>query len=498
MVSKTRAAIAGVAAAAVAMGVAELVAVWTGPNSAPLIAVGAAIIELAPEPAKEFAIRLFGVHDKTALLVGTGVLLAAFAALIGIGASRRRWIGYLGIGIFAVIGVSAAMSLPGASVLFALPTLLGSGAALFVLFRLLSPTLIKSDERRDFMKWALTALGGGVVAGLGGRLWSSSRGVENARADVALPAPASTAPPVPANVDPDVEGLSGYVTPNPDFYRIDTALIPPQIDPKTWELRIHGRVDRPLTITFEQLLRRPMVERYVTLACVSNEVGGDLIGNARWLGVPVKDLLAEAGPQPGADQVVSRSADDWTCGTPTSVLMDGRDALLAVGMNGEPLPVVHGFPVRMVVPGLYGYVSACKWIVEMELTTFTEFDPYWVRRGWAEQAPIKTQSRIDVPRSGATVSAGEVVVAGVAWAQHRGISVVEVRVDNGPWEPAELAGTVSADTWRQWTYRWQATQGEHVLAVRAADATGEVQTGEQKPVFPDGAQGWHTVNVTVR
>lgn len=501
MVSKTRAAIAGIAAAAVALGVAELVAVWTGPQSAPLIAVGAAIIELAPEPAKEFAIQLFGVHDKTALLVGTGVLLAGFAALIGIGAARRRWLGYLGIGIFALIGLSAALTRPNAQVLDALPTLIGSATALFVLFGLLKPSLADpgdAESRRDFMKWAAGALGGAAIAGVVGRVWSSMRGVENARAEVRLPAPTSTAPPVPVNADPDVKGLSGYVTSNDDFYRIDTALVAPQVDPDSWQLRIHGRVNKTVTMTFADLLKRPMVERYVTLACVSNEVGGDLIGNARWLGVPVKDLLAEADPQPGADQVVSRSADGWTCGTPTSVLTDGRDALLAVGMNGEPLPITHGFPVRMVVPGLYGYVSACKWIVEMELTSFADFDAYWVKRGWAEQGTIKTQSRIDVPRAGAEVSAGEVIVAGVAWAQHRGISVVEVQVDGGPWTPAELAGTVSADTWRQWTYRWQAVAGDHTLSVRAADATGSVQTGQEAPVFPDGAQGWHTINVTVR
>lgn len=497
MVSRARAAIAGVAAAAVALGVAELVAVWTGPRSAPLIAVGGAVVDAAPEPAKEFAIALFGVHDKAALLVGTGVLLALFAALIGIGAAYRRTLGYVGIGLFAAIGVAAAVTRTGSTILSALPTLIGSLAALSVLFGLLRVPA-ESDGRRGFLKWTVGAFGAAALVGVTGRVWGGMRGVEHARAEVKLPTPANPASPVPPNAETNIEGLSRYVTSNRDFYRIDTALVVPQVDPETWRLRIHGRVAKTLTLTYEDLLQRPMVERYVTLACVSNPVGGDLIGNARWLGVPVSTLLAEAGPQPGADQVVSRSVDGWTCGTPTAVLTDGRDALLAVAMNGEPLPVQHGFPVRMVVPGLYGYVSACKWITELELTSFADFDAYWVRRGWAEHGPIKTQSRIDVPRSSAKVNAGEIIVGGVAWAQHRGVSVVEVRVDDAAWQPAELAGTISFDTWRQWTYRWQATAGEHTLAVRAADVTGAVQPGLPVEVFPDGAEGWHTINVTVR
>jgi DMSO/TMAO reductase YedYZ molybdopterin-dependent catalytic subunit len=497
MAWKIRAAASGMAAAAVALGVAELVSVWTGSRSAPLIAVGGAVVDSAPEPAKEFAISLFGVHDKTALLVGTVVLLTVFAALIGIGAARRRWIGYAGIGLFALIGISAALTRPGAQWYSAVPTLVGSAAALPVLFGLLNADRAEAEEgRRGFLKWTAAAFGGAVITGVIGRVWSGAQGVEQARSEIKLPSPASTAAAAPA--DPPVSGLSRYVTSNADFYRIDTALVAPQVDPDTWSLRIHGRVGKPLTISYEELLAMPMVERYITLACVSNEVGGDLISNARWLGVPVAALLDRVQPDPGADQVVSRSVDGWTCGTPAAVLRDGRDALIAVGMNGEPLPVKHGFPARMVVPGLYGYVSACKWIAEMELTTFAAYDAYWVRKGWAEQGPIKTQSRIDTPRDGAKVAAGQVAVAGIAWAQHRGVSVVEVRVDNGPWQPAELAGTVSADTWRQWVYRWQAVPGKHSLSVRAADATGALQSGNQVPIFPDGAEGWHTISLTVQ
>ena len=310
-----------------------------------------------------------------------------------------------------------------------------------------------------------------------------------------LPAPVSPAPTLPAGVQ--VKGAVPYVSSNSAFYRIDTSLYPPQVDPATWQLKIHGMVKNPITISWADLLQLPMIERYVTLACVSNEVGGDLIGNALWLGTPIKDLLDEAQPLPDADQVVQRSSDGWTCGTPTAVLRDGRDALLAVGMNGEPLPVLHGFPVRMVVPGLYGYVSACKWITEIELTRFADFDAYWVPRGWAATAPIKTQSRIDTPRDGATRPAGTVVVAGVAWAQHTGIAKVEVQVDGGPWQPATLAGTVSSDTWRQWTFRWAATPGRHTIRVRATDLSGYTQTSTPAPPAPDGATGWHGIDVSI-
>lgn len=501
MESKTRAAAAGIAAAAVSLGVAELIAVWTGPGSAPLVAVAGVVVDSVPEPVKEFAISIFGTNDKVALLTGTATILAVLAALIGIGAARRRWIGYAGIGGFALIGLAAALSRPAANPLSILPTLIGSAIGLIVLFGLLEKGEATEEEgRRSFLKWTAAAFGGAALAGIGGRFWGSSRSAEEARAQITLPAAASSAPAAPA--DPPVKGLSTYVTSNEDFYRIDTALVVPQVDPGSWRLTIHGKVGKPLELTYQQLLAMPMVERYVTLCCVSNEVGGELISNAKWLGVPVKDLLDRVEPDPAADQVVSHSVDGFTCGTPTSVLRDGRDALIAVGMNGEPLPVNHGFPARMVTPGLYGYVSACKWITEMELTTFAAYDAYWIKRGWAEQGPIKTQSRIDVPRNGARVNAGEVVVAGVAWAQHRGISVVEVKVDGpsgtGAWQPVELAATVSADTWRQWVYRWQAVPGKHTISVRAADATGAVQPGTEVPIFPDGAEGWHTISVTVQ
>ncbi|BCB81460.1 sulfite oxidase [Phytohabitans flavus] len=494
-----RGALAGVVAAAVALGLAEFVAVFTGARSAPLVAVGGVVVDHVPEPLKQFAIDVFGTHDKTALLVGTVVLLAAFAALIGWLAVRNIWFGVAGIAIFGLVGVAAAVTRPDAGAGAAVPSLLGAAVAGLVLWRLLAGPAEPGDsaDRRRFLTNVAVVAGVAAVSGLGGRWLATRRTVTEARRAVRLPVPASPAPAVPSGSDLSLTQLAPYVTSNRDFYRIDTALVLPQVDPASWTLRIHGRVRNPVTLTFDQLLARPMVERYVTLACVSNEVGGDLIGNARWLGVPLKELLEEAQPLEGADQVVGRSADGWTCGTPTAVLLDGRDALLAVGMNGEPLPIQHGFPARMVVPGLYGYVSACKWITELELTSFADFDAYWVPRGWSAQGPIKTESRIDTPRSRNNLSAGPVTVAGVAWAQHRGIRKVEVRVDGGPWQEATLARSVSIDTWVQWSWRWEATSGKHRLQVRATDATGYVQTEEERPPAPDGATGWHSVDVEV-
>ncbi|WP_158068958.1 molybdopterin-dependent oxidoreductase, partial [Cellulosimicrobium sp. CUA-896] len=331
---------------------------------------------------------------------------------------------------------------------------------------------------------------------------AGTRAVTAARDALRLPAPATPAPAVPAGADLDVPGLAPYVTPNDDFYRIDTALRVPQVDPDSWTLRVTGLVDEPFEITFDDLLALPLVEHHVTLTCVSNEVGGDLVGNARWLGYPVRELLARAGVQGGADMVLSTSADGWTASTPLDVLTDpGRACLLAVGMNGEPLPAEHGFPARLVVPGLYGYVSATKWVTELEVTTFADDVAYWSTRGWAERGPIKLASRIDTPRAGASVDARRVTVAGVAWAQHTGVAAVEVRVDDGPWEPATLAATVGPDTWRQWSYVWDAGAvgtGDHRLTVRATDADGTVQTADVAPPVPDGASGHHDVEVTVR
>jgi DMSO/TMAO reductase YedYZ molybdopterin-dependent catalytic subunit len=486
-----------VVAAAVALGVAELVAVGTGAQSAPLVAVGGVVVDSVPGPVKTFAVNVFGTHDKQALLTGTTILLVVFAAAIGALAVRRPPLGLAGIGLFGVIGMAAALTRHNAGPLSILPALVGAGAGAVTLAALLRtrPNDDEGGSRRRFLVESAGILGGALVVGYLGRQWGSQRDVSAARNRVALPNPVSPAPALPAELaEPN---LTPFVTSNADFYRIDTALAVPQIDPATWRLKIHGRVRKPMTLTYADLLGRPMIERYITLTCVSNEVGGDLISTAKWLGVRLADVLAEAGPLPGADQMVGRAVDGFTVGAPTDVVMDGRDALIAVGMNGVPLPIEHGFPVRLVVPGLYGYVSATKWLAELELTSFSDFDAYWVPRGWAAKAPIKTESRIDTPRNGARPRAGQVTVAGVAWAQHRGISKVEVRADDGPWQPATLGPVPSVDTWRQWTYTWTATPGKHVLAVRATDNGGAVQVQDEAPPAPDGATGWHTINVSV-
>jgi DMSO/TMAO reductase YedYZ molybdopterin-dependent catalytic subunit len=352
-------------------------------------------------------------------------------------------------------------------------------------------------DRRRFLVSALAVGGGAVVAGGAGRALQGRFSVSADRAAITLPPPASPAAALPAGADLAVGAITSFVTPNGDFYRVDTALTVPQVDPSSWELTITGMVDDPLTLTFQDLLDRELVERDITLVCVSNEVGGPYAGTARWLGVPMASLLEEAGVQVGADQVVSRSVDGWTAGTPTELLIDGRDALLAIGMNGEPLPLEHGFPARMVTPGLYGYTSATKWITEIELTTFDAYDAYWVQRGWAQVAPIKTMARIDTPKGLGRVRPGRVTIGGVAWAIHRGISAVEVRVDGGDWQPARLGEVPGVDTWRQWVVDWDAAAGRHTIEARAVDGNGDVQTDQRAQPIPDGASGWHQVVVLV-
>ncbi|MGH2679285.1 MAG: molybdopterin-dependent oxidoreductase, partial [Actinomycetota bacterium] len=356
---------------------------------------------------------------------------------------------------------------------------------------------IRGYDRRRFLRAGVAAAGITAFAGGLGRLLASRANAAASRAAATIPEPADPGPPPPAGADLGVPGMDPFLTPNADFYRVDTSLFVPAIDAETWTLRVHGMVDREIRVGFDELLTRPMIERDITLACVSNEVGGPYVGNARWAGVPLADLLRDAGVHPDASQLVSRSTDGFTIGTPTTVVMDGRDAMLAVSMNGEPLPLEHGFPVRMIVPGLYGYVSATKWLVDLELTTLDAYDAYWIQRGWAKEAPVKTQSRIDTPSYGAQIAPGTIAVAGVAWAQHRGIDRVEVRVDDGGWNETELGVEDTIDTWRQWVYQWAATPGSHSLAVRATDGEGETQTAGLAPPFPDGATGHHTIRLEI-
>ncbi|WP_327149026.1 molybdopterin-dependent oxidoreductase [Nocardia sp. NBC_01329] len=515
-VGRFAAGLSGLAAAAVVLGVGELAAALIAPAAAPFLATGATVVDHTPQALREFAIEQFGTRDKPVLFLCMGVVMVVLAVTAGLLERRGPYGSALLAGLAVVVGI-AVLQRPTATAAYTVPILLGAAAGVLTLRVLITraprrrsgPGLVSTEEglgadgaeasRRRFLGLAAGALVLAAGSAAAGR-WAGER----ARAVTAdlrrfvVPRPQFAAAPVPLGTDPPVRGITEFITPNDTFYRIDTALRLPALTSDDWRLRIHGMVDREIEFTMDDLLRRPAVEKVITLTCVSNEVGGDLVGNATWIGYPLADLLAEAGIRPDADMVLSTSADGFTAGTPVAALTDGRDALLAVGMNGEPLPVAHGYPARMVVPGLYGYVSATKWVVDLEITRFDRARAYWTRRGWSALGPIKTASRIDVPAAFGNITPGPAVVAGVAWAQHRGIAAVEVQVDDGPWQPAELAPEYSLDTWRQWTWRWDAPPGSHTLRVRATDGTGRVQTADRADPVPDGATGRHTRTVTVR
>jgi DMSO/TMAO reductase YedYZ molybdopterin-dependent catalytic subunit len=354
-----------------------------------------------------------------------------------------------------------------------------------------------APARRKFLVAAGVTAAAAAIGEVGGRSLATRKNVSLAQQALKFPKAAQPAAPLPRGVNLPVPGISPFITPNGQFYRVDTALLIPQVDPSNWKLRIHGMVAREITITFDELLRRPLIEDYLTLCCVSDPVGGPYIGNAKWLGASLAALIREARPRSGADQLLATSADGFTSGSPLSVILDGRDSLLAVAMNGAALPTAHGFPARLVVPGLYGYVSACKWVVDLEVTTFAAAQAYWVPRGWSQMGPVKTESRIDVPTDGASVKAGKVAVAGVAWAQHKGIEAVEARVDHGAWHQATLAAVPGIDTWQQWVWEWDATPGTHLIEARATDKTGYTQTSVVADVAPNGASGYPATQVTV-
>ena len=489
-----------------------------------VVAVGDLVIDTAPSAVEQWAIATLGTADKPALIVGILVISAGIGAALGIGARRRFDVAVLGFAVFAALGGWAAG--PAGQAWGAWFTAAVSATAgLLALWSLLrtatdergEPAAADTDavgglgtsrereaatrqqNRRDFLRTAGGIGAAVVVTTAAGRFLLAREGVlsQPSMPPPRLPEPAVAAPDVDPAVSVDVEGVEPWLTPNDRFYRIDTALRIPRVDVATWSLAITGMVDVPFELSYEDLLAMPLEEHYVTLACVSNEVGGDLVDNARWLGVRLDRLLERAQVRPAADQIVGRSVDGFTAGFPTEVAFDGRDALVAVGMNGEPLPAAHGYPARLVVPGLFGYVSATKWLSEIELTTLEEFDGYWIPRGWAKYGPVHLQSQIQVPRNGGRVAAGPTPVAGIAYAPTRGIAAVQVRVDEGPWEAAELGLAYNDDTWRQWLYRWNATPGIHSLTVRAFDADDEPQIAEVSPVVPDGATGLHTVEVEV-
>ncbi|WP_280306748.1 molybdopterin-dependent oxidoreductase [Nocardia neocaledoniensis] len=580
-------AVAGIVAAAMVLGVAELVAAFAGAESAPAYALGATVVDHTPDGLREWAIQTFGTNDKAVLFVCMGVVAVIVAALAGVLERRARPVGSA---LFVVFGLVAAIIGAGriGGIGGALPAVIGTAAGVLALRGLTHridaarsdeagpvgpgrtragaggreqaeaidaeeargagartassgqaqddagsrsvgqgqarsaddrdadqadvpgaagrtidsarPPVVSSGAGRRRVLGGIAATGVFALgAGLAGRILGGARtDVSAERATVELPGPAAPLPDLPPDADLRLPGLTSYLTPNDDFYRIDTALVVPKVSTDSWSLRIHGLVEREIVLGWDDLARRTPVEKMVTLACVSNPVNGDLIGNARWLGYRLDELLAEAGPLPEADMVLSHSHDGWTAGTPLSVLTDGRDALLAIGMNGEPLPVQHGYPARLVVPGLYGYVSATKWVTELEVTRFDRATAYWTRRGWSAFGPIKTGTRIDTPRGRGRIPQGRTVIAGVAWAQHRGVTGVEVQIDDGDWQPARLSTEVSIDTWRQWAFDWDATPGQHTLRARSIDTTGQPQTAVEQDVVPDGATGYPTLTIQVR
>ncbi|MGN6754056.1 MAG: molybdopterin-dependent oxidoreductase [Intrasporangium sp.] len=497
------AALEGIVAGVLAIGIATLlagllsVAGMAGGQPSPVPAVAEAFIDRTPPWLKNFATSTFGTNDKLALLVGTLIVLALVCAGVGLLTRSRVPLALIVFALVGGLGIAAVLSRPAAVPADAAPTLVGVGVGLWYLARSARPSTaaVATNPSRRVVLGAI--VGGaaaylGLLVGGGAALATASR--EAATRTLRLRNRVT----VPPGADLKLPGLAPFIVPNDDFYRIDTAFVVPRVDADSWRLRVTGMVDREVELDWNTLLSKEMSEALVTLTCVSNEVGGDLVGNATWTGWPVRELLAMAGPRPGADMVLQTSADGWTCGTPLGALTDERNALLAVRMNGDPLPFEHGFPVRVVVPGLYGYVSACKWVTELKVTTFAADQGYWTPRGWSEMGPIKTESRIDVPQSGATVAAGKVAVAGVAWAQHRGISQVEVQVDDGAWQQARLAADPSIDSWRQWVLEWDAPRGSHTIRVRATDSTGQVQTAQSAPPAPDGASGWHTITVQIQ
>ncbi|MGA9344153.1 MAG: molybdopterin-dependent oxidoreductase [Nocardioidaceae bacterium] len=521
--SRALGAVLGLVAAGSGLAVSELASGLLHQRVSPVVAVAESILRLTPGAVVERVIGLVGHHDKAVLITMTLLGLAAISAAVGVLALRSVLAAQ---GVFLVMGavlVGAVHDRLTPSTVTYVPAVLGVVVALAALALLSSlaqraivsparepapweqPDATRAHDpeaegaralsRRRFLLAAGVLAAGAVVVGASGRVLARSRAaVEAARSKLRLPVRAR---PSPAGATLGVKGIAPWVTNQNDFYRIDTALAIPQILPKDWQLRVHGMVDRELTLTYQDLLDRGLHEAWITLCCVSNPVGGDLISNARFAGVRIADVLADAGVHPDADAVLSTSADNWTAGTPLSTLTDGRDAMFALAMNGEPLTPEHGFPVRMVVPGLYGYVSGTKWVVDLEVSRFDQFSAFWTQRGWSAKGPVKTQSRIDVPRNGSSVPAGDVVIAGVAWAQHTGIDKVEVRVDGGAWQPATLAVEPSIDSWRQWSYTWPAKKGRHQLSVRATDASGYTQTGQRVDVVPDGATGWDAIDVDV-
>ncbi|HZJ06398.1 MAG TPA: molybdopterin-dependent oxidoreductase [Nocardioidaceae bacterium] len=523
-------ALAGVVAGLAGMAVSHALAMLLTVRVAPLLAVGESVIEITPGPLAESLIQLVGSYDKPLLVIGVSLGLLALAAWAGVITRRSPLLANLVFLVMGAIAAAAVLTRSDASLSDVLAVLAGTltwiAVLSFLIGQLAAPSRStasgaapsgaapagptpsgstpsgstpsaadpsRADQgRRGFLIRAGVIVAATAVIGAGGQfLGQARRSVEASRRLLRLP---TTAGRVPAGANLGVDGIAAWRSSNRDFYRIDTALVAPAIGVDQWRLRIHGLVDDEIVLTYRDLVEREMTEAWVTLCCVSNEVGGDLVGNAWWSGVRIADILAEAGVDPDANAVLQTSEDGWTCGTPLPALTDDRNAMLAIAMNGEPLPVEHGFPVRMVVPGLYGYVSATKWLVDLEVSRFDDFTAYWTDRGWAAQGPIKTQSRIDVPRDRADVTAGTLMIGGSAFAQYTGIEKVEYLLDGNDWAEATLGRVPGADTWVQWSAEVEVPAGAHTLAVRATDSSGYTQTAVRVDPVPDGATGWHTVD----
>lgn len=523
-------AIAGLAAVGLALGVAEFVA-RAFRETSPVVLVGQYIIDHAPGSASRWAIDLLGENDKPALIV---TIIVASLALGGVaGIVGRRWFGAAAglIAILGLAGVLTAGETPGASASMQILVAAAAVVAGIVALRVLLSFAPENDgphaatptptnaSRRQFLGLTGGAAGLAIVSVATGRwVFPPPVNVAEERASVSLPTPQPQTPvPDAAQAAINLDGISPLVTPNADFYRIDTALRVPGVEVDGWTLSVTGLVDTPLELTYDELVDMGVRESMATLACVSNRVGGDLVGNAVWTGVSLAALLDRAGIQAQGSQIIARSRDGFTTAFPTAVALDGRESMVAVGMNGEVLPADHGFPARMIVPGLYGYVSATKWLTEIEVTTIEDFDAYWIERGWAKEGPIKTQSRIDVPDAGASVGHGPVQFGGVAWAGERGVERVEVRIvdeavaqeelgddwlremgpDYGEWNEAGLSDDLTRFSWRQWAVEWDAAPGDYRVEVRATDGDGNTQTLERQDPFPDGATGYHGFRLTV-
>ena len=494
---------AGIAAAAAGAAIGTLAAALIDPAYAPIEVVASTAIDLPPAPVKEWATSTFGTAAKSVVV---GVVIAAdiaIAAWAGVASRTRPRIGIQIMLLAGVVGAIASLLRPVDAILAPLPSLIAGATAALALWWLLrlapaSGTVdgesVDGDTSRPDMsrRHLLLGIGGVVVVGgaaLAGARWLTGRASAVAsRVATVLPRPTTSLPPLPVSVQAPVPGMTPFITPNTDFYRIDTAVIVPQVPAQEWTLTFDGMVRRPFTITYADLLEMPMVERDITIMCVSNPIGGDLIGTARWLGTPLLPLLERAGVEPAADQLFSTSVDGWTCSTPIDGLAE-REPMLAIGMNGEPLPIHNGFPVRMIVPGLYGFISATKWVTRISASTYAQDPAYWTVRGWATDAPVLTGSRIDLPQGSVTV--GTTAIGGVAWAMDGdGVSRVEVSIDDGPWQAAQLADQPTPRTWRQWWLEWQAAPGRHTIAVRATNGRGETQTSEVRDVVPSGATGY--------